>query len=285
MPRFDLTDTCTSAEDGRLLRVADVAAALKKLKADPSKVLVAAIAGPPTPYVVGSAPPGLPDAAPWPVVAHSCTQREPDGAVTTGDPAVRVAEWVRAFGGNGVFQPICADNFRPALTALAYQAADRIEDGCVAGKVLDTSGALWTGATAPDCNVTDHAYGPEGVAVDAVLPACLPGQNAGPTPCWYLTAAQGCPGGPAVRFNRPGRHSVDLNTTVSCSVRVCPPKGTPGAPRRLLTARLAPPRPCGGLPEALHILRGLRRRVHGRLPLRRDPVSRARGPREAGHVV
>lgn len=79
----DLTDTCTSAEDGRLLRVGDVVTSLRKLKANPSKVLVAAIAGPPAPYVVGSVPPGLPDAAPWPVVAHSRSRRSPTKRATT----------------------------------------------------------------------------------------------------------------------------------------------------------------------------------------------------------
>jgi hypothetical protein len=68
----DLTGTCTSAEDGPLVRVADVVAALKKLKADPSKVIVSAIAGPPDPYVVDVVPSEPPDVSMWPVIDHSC---------------------------------------------------------------------------------------------------------------------------------------------------------------------------------------------------------------------
>ena len=115
----DLTGTCRSAEDGRLLRVADVVAALKRLKADPAKVLVAAIAGPKAPYVVDVLPPDLPDVAKWPAVDHSCMETEADGSVTYGDPSVRIAAWVEAFGANGVFENICAGDFRAALQDIA----------------------------------------------------------------------------------------------------------------------------------------------------------------------
>jgi hypothetical protein len=229
----DLTGTCMSAEDGRLLRVADVVAALKKLKADPTKVFVSAIAGPPDPYVVDVVPAELPDVSMWPVVDHSCTQKEPDGSVTYGDPSIRIAEWVKAFGQNGVFETICAGSFAPALERVAEETRDIFDAGCVQGKVLDTSGAVWTGSTTPDCAVIDHATNDQGVEVDTVLPPCAPGQNAGPTACWYLEAnQQACPGSSLVAFNRPPGTTppFDLNSSVSCSILVCPPKGTPGAP-------------------------------------------------------
>src|SRR5262249_41604002 len=52
---------CVSAEDGTLLKVSDAAARLKALKADPRMVLVASIAGPPSPYVVELVAPTGPD--------------------------------------------------------------------------------------------------------------------------------------------------------------------------------------------------------------------------------
>ncbi|HVU51338.1 MAG TPA: hypothetical protein VHL80_11660 [Polyangia bacterium] len=229
----DLTGTCTSAEDGRLLRVADVAAALKRLKSDPDKVMVAAVAGPKDPYVVDTVPPELPDVAPWPVVDHSCTTAEPDGSVTYGDPSVRIAEWVEAFGGNGVFTTICADSFKPALTEIAEEARVHLDPGCMSAPVLDADGDPWTGATPADCSVVDHASSASGAPVDMVLPECAPGQTAGPTPCWFLVASPaGCaPGETLVQFNRPGGSTYeDLVTSVECSVLACPPKGTPDPP-------------------------------------------------------
>jgi hypothetical protein len=205
------------------LRVADVAAALKGLKADPAKVLVAAIAGPPDPYVVEVGPAALPDVSMWPVVDHSCTAKEPDGSLTYGDPAVRIAEWVKAFGRHGVFETICTGTFERALEEIAGR--ERVDlSPCVAGSVLDQSGALWTGATTPDCVVIDHAIDDLGSEVDATLPACVPGQEKGMTACWSLeNEPQVCPEGSVVNFNRPWpRPSADVNSTISCSILVRP---------------------------------------------------------------
>jgi hypothetical protein len=226
----DLTGTCTSAEDGRLLRVADVAAALKKLKRDPAKVLVSAVTGPPDPYVVDTAPAELPDVGPWPFVRHSCTQLEADGSLTYGDPSVRIAEWIHAFGANGVLEDICAGSFAGALQRIAESGGEHLTP-CIGGRILDTSGALWTGATTPDCTVVDHATNDVGDPVDVALPACPPGAPAGPAACWSLKQnTPACPNRTEVDFNRPGGPTRDLDSTVTCSVLACPPAGTPGAP-------------------------------------------------------
>jgi hypothetical protein len=234
----DLSGTCTSAESGPLLHVADVVAALKGLKADPNKVFVAAVAGPPTPYVVDRVPAELPDTAMWPVVDHSCTTTEADGSMTYGDPSVRIAQWIDAFGANGVLQTICSDDFKPALQRIAESTGTHIEPGCIAGTVLDLDGAPWTGATTPDCAVVDHAVSDTGAVVDVALPPCAPGQETGPIACWSL--AQNAPfcgaGATYIRFNRPGAVSpFELDTTVSCSVLPSPSRGAPdpraGCPR------------------------------------------------------
>ena len=75
-----------------------------------------AIAGPPTPYTVGwRNTPGVTDTGPWPNVEHSCVAS--DGSFA--NPAVRIAQWVKAFGDNGLLLPVCSDNFGPSLDRMA----------------------------------------------------------------------------------------------------------------------------------------------------------------------
>jgi hypothetical protein len=113
----DLTGTCRSAEDGRLLRISDVALALERLKADPTKVLVSVIAGPGAPYKVSLVAPTLKqDPGQWPAVEHSCAV-----ANEYADPAIRLGELVTAFGGNGLFQTACADPFASTFQRIAEQ--------------------------------------------------------------------------------------------------------------------------------------------------------------------
>ena len=150
----DLTGTCVSAEDGRLLRVKDVTTAMKNLKADPSKILVAAIAGPPAPYKVTKTASQIPtDPSPWPVVEHSCMAA--DG--TYADPSVRISEWVNNFGGNGLFEVICNDTFNAALTGIANAIGKKIGSPCVQrARSSDTSRVprgrrAGVGKALPDC--------------------------------------------------------------------------------------------------------------------------------------
>jgi hypothetical protein len=221
----DLTGTCVSAEDGRLLRVRDVTTAMKNLKADPSKILVAAIAGPPAPYKVGTVPAQIPtDPSPWPIVEHSCVAA--DGSYA--DPSIRIAEWVNNFGGNGLFEVICNDTFNAALTGIADAIGKKIGSPCVQGTVLDTTGAPWAaggvGKALPDCAVVDHKTGTDGKVVDSSLPPCATGTAEGATECWALGAGGTvCPGADVMTFNRPGAPTAtDLNSSVSCNVLTCP---------------------------------------------------------------
>ncbi len=217
----DLSGTCVSAEDGRLLRVADVAAALKKLKPNaPDSVLVAAVTGPANPYVVDVTAPEVADPHLWPFVEHSCTTKEPDGSVTYADPSVRIQQWLSAFGDRGVFASICGDTFQNALINIANGIEGTVDPPCVRGKVLDTTGAPWTGTTTPDCAIVDHGLNDQDVVVDTALPACATGQERGATACWYLTTNAVCTTGPLVNINRPdGPSGHDLDSTVSCSVQ------------------------------------------------------------------
>jgi hypothetical protein len=236
--------TCTSAEDGQLLRVSQVVTAMKNLKADQSKVLVAAIAGPPTPYKVNLAPAQVKtDPNMWPYVEHSC--QAADG--TYADPAVRIKQWIDAFGNNGVFEDMCAPSFAPALQRIGEEIGKKIGSPCVNGTVLDVGGQPWTTAstTVPDCAVVDHKTNQDtGNLVDSTLPPCAdmamvraslqmnPPVPVGTTECWVLADNPGsCPGAHVMLFNRPnGPAMTDLNSSVSCSVRVCPPPGSPNPP-------------------------------------------------------
>ena len=232
MGTADLTGMCTSAEDGIELRVADVVTELKKVKMVPENILVAAIAGPPAPYIVGTTPPTLNDpAGAWPIIEHSCTAA--DG--TYADPAIRINQWVQAFGGNGVFEEICNDTFATSLTVIANLIGKKIGSPCIVGKILDTKGALWAAADAnpPDCTVTDHSTNDVGAVVDSLLPECAGNGTTGAAACWHLDdgTAMACPGEHVIGFNRPGAMTTTtLNSSVSCNVRACPPPGTPGKP-------------------------------------------------------
>ncbi|HEX4403602.1 MAG TPA: hypothetical protein VH560_02160 [Polyangia bacterium] len=216
----DLSGTCVSAEDGRLLRVADVVASLKNLKHDPENVLVSAITGPSNPYVIDVAPPELPDPHPWPFVEHSCTTKEPDGSVTFADPAVRIQQWIESFGDRGVYASICGDTFQDALINIATRIGGTVDPQCIGGQVLDMTGAPWTGATTPDCSVVDHDLNDQGVVVDTALPACAPGEKTVATACWSLTKNAYCATGALFSINRPSPSAThNLDSTVSCAIR------------------------------------------------------------------
>jgi hypothetical protein len=119
--------SCTSAEcNGALTPVSEFVTRIKALKAAPaSEILLAAIAGPPTPYVVGWKAPSTSDSGPWPIIAHSCTAADTSFA----DPGVRVAQAVSAFGANGLMSSICEANYGPALQQIATRIGTLLAAG------------------------------------------------------------------------------------------------------------------------------------------------------------
>jgi hypothetical protein len=92
--------SCESNEESAYLSpVSELVSALRGLKGDPAKVFVAAIAGPPDPYVVHLNDPPIADTGPWPQIGHSCEVPVSDGAPPIyADPAVRVAQATRSLG-------------------------------------------------------------------------------------------------------------------------------------------------------------------------------------------
>jgi hypothetical protein len=115
---------CTSAEtNGMLTPVATFVSQLRALKTNPDKeILVAAVAGPTSPYTVTWKAPSIADTGPWPVMAHSCTAS--DG--TFADPGVRIAEWVNAFGAAGSVASVCNPNYGPIFDTLAQRLRQAI---------------------------------------------------------------------------------------------------------------------------------------------------------------
>ena len=197
----DLSGTCVSAEDGRLLRVADVVSALKNLKSDPRLVVVSAIAGPANPYIVMTGPSQVKDDPNmWPFIGHSCTST--DG--TYGDPSVRIQQWVDAFGSNGSFQSIC-DASLGAGMPLATQLVS----------VMSGSPCLDAAVVPSACVFVDQVRDADGGIRDVPLASCT--ATAGVAPCWTLPAITSCPSGRAVQFVR-ASGSVVASTTATCPV-------------------------------------------------------------------
>ncbi|HEY4395767.1 MAG TPA: hypothetical protein VGP64_16975 [Polyangia bacterium] len=120
------TDGTADATMGHLFpTVGQLTGFLRTLKANPSDIFVAAIAGPTVDANGASLYKVVPVANPAangeldPMVAHSCTQATSGGYSEYADPAVRIKQWVDNFGPNGVFYPICADSFQGTMGGIA----------------------------------------------------------------------------------------------------------------------------------------------------------------------
>ena len=113
-------DSCAPAEtEGALFPVADYVRNIKSLKADPARrIVVAALTGQTTPYVVGWKNPSTVDTGFWPAIGHSCGAPWDEGFA---DPAIRIQAFVRAFGTNGSVFSICDADYSPPLRGIATQ--------------------------------------------------------------------------------------------------------------------------------------------------------------------
>jgi len=223
-------DNCVSNTDGRLVPTRDFAAVIKALKPDPTnQILVAAIAGlypdrsRNAPYSVSwkRAVSGDP-AGPWPEMVHSCVSTDTSFA----DPGIRIGEWVKEFGRNGVLQSICDSSFEPAMRRIADEIGRVLGPKCVTGVFGDKDPG--TPGTQYDCVVTDHLLdAATGHTNDSTVPACA--ENGGAHPCWHLDADNTCrvpAGAPAgtqslkLITDRDGMAPSGLSTTINCSLTV-----------------------------------------------------------------
>ncbi|HZL18316.1 MAG TPA: hypothetical protein VFG23_11280 [Polyangia bacterium] len=128
-PTLTLAD-CESDDTGSsaLTTVSSFIAGIKALKGPTGpEIVVGAIMAPTTPYTVEWQPGyGASASELIPNVEHSCGPTT-DGSF--GDPPVRIAQFVQAFGDNGVTQSICDNSFAPAFSLIASKIAAHLPGG------------------------------------------------------------------------------------------------------------------------------------------------------------
>jgi hypothetical protein len=114
-------DGCVSAEGaGMLTPVATLAAQIRALKEFPDQqIQVSAIAAPSAPYTVTWRNPPIADTGPWPSVQPACIGA--DGTLAT--PAVRINQWIGAFGSSGQSYSVCETDYAPTLSSIAARLA------------------------------------------------------------------------------------------------------------------------------------------------------------------
>jgi hypothetical protein len=206
--------SCTAAPAGRLIAVDELVASIRALKKDPDhQIIVSAITGKPDDdgsalYRYGPAPPvGELDYLPI------C-----QGANGKATAPLRTRRFVEAFAANGSLHSICADDFRPAMSAIGSKLRTIMARACLDAPPADTRPDQ--PALQPQCIVTERSPG----AAATVLPACS-GAN---TPCWSLLPDQSCAAsGFKVSVDRGG---------------VLPPPGTEQTVKCLTCARPDDPR-------------------------------------------
>jgi len=216
-------DNCESNEDGLLTPIASFVDGIKALKSDPSMILVAAITAPTTPYTVTwHQPPSGTDTQPWPEIERACTAINGDGSF--GNPSVRTAQWIRAFGDNGVLTSICDATYQSALGKIATKIAGLAGPNCITEVIQrDVNGA-------PTCTVTSHATHDGGVT-DRTIPSCS--ASGGASPCWTLsTDLTACPDSASslnVRLDPSDPNTTGLTFSYRCAT-CTPGAATPGCP-------------------------------------------------------
>jgi len=160
---------------------------IKSYKSNPDDILVAAIAGPVADaqgkslYRVKGEANSAANNEVDPVIDHSCTQQTA-GDPEYGDPAVRIKQWVDNFGANGIFYPICANDFKAAMVGIAQKIHAKLGASCVSTNIA----ADPTDPSKHNCQVTQKVTESSGKVSTAPLPECNAG-NAN-APCFQLIA-------------------------------------------------------------------------------------------------
>jgi hypothetical protein len=220
---------CVSKEntDGlyHLTPVAEFAAFLNQLKA-PDKPFLAIIGGPyddaTNPYVVKPRVAQLATGGTemQPEIGHSCMQAAGEYA----DPGVRELALVNAMG--GVFLPICANDFQPALTQIADTLGKKLGVQCVNGMVTNKADG------SPDCDVILRTTLTATTFHDDPVANCsAAGPGAVDKPCWQWGADTDgkCPAGHVLQLcYGAGCAAAPMsgnatNAILSCAVTLPPP--------------------------------------------------------------
>jgi hypothetical protein len=224
-PTAGLTDCHSNETDSsKLIKVGEVVTFLRSLKDAPDRIKVAAITGIPTSYSVVESPEVDTRTGERHItVAPAC-----QSSAGLAAPSVRIKDFIDAFGGHGLIETICADDFGPAMEHIARQIiGDPL--ACVQGRLYDVDPAR-EGLQA-DCAVYQSARNDAGEVREDVIPACE--ANGGTPPCWQLTRNEAqCATAPQqmqLEVERGGA-PAPANTRVDLACAVCAGPADPRCP-------------------------------------------------------
>jgi hypothetical protein len=160
---------------------------VKGLKDDSAQIMVSAIVGDPEPVQTELR---VPDGAGTaiPSLAHACQYDGTDGIPEVADPAVRIAQFVNAFGTRGALTSVCSADLSLPMTDIGLRAKQLMGDPCIPVALAHPSN--------PTCVVTD---GPS-----IVMPAC----SAGSHDCWKIVSD------PARCAQSPDQLRVEIDRTM-----------------------------------------------------------------------
>jgi hypothetical protein len=197
---------CQPVKDGALTNVQTFVDQVRALKTDPSRILVSGIFGWPAgagQYKVGRQLNDRGQLGGWDYLP-ACTSA--NGNATA---ALRVKQFVDAFGDNGAFESICADDFRPVLQKMGEKLRRIVgHDLCLEATVRTSGGQ-------PDCLVGEVV---PGAKEPTLFPNCA---VAGNKPCWKAVASPSCSAsGLELQIDRKGQPEP-AEATVSIKCRTC----------------------------------------------------------------
>jgi hypothetical protein len=201
MNQIGAKGSCHSNESGQYLtKIGDYVTFFSALKTDPRNVLVAAIAGDPTPFAVElRAPPG--GGTPIPALTHSCQYTDVNSNLEVGDPGARLQQFINGFE-RGSYASICSMDLTAPMANLAGQVANMVGNPCIASTISDVAG----------CKVYDERPN--------MTPVEIPPCTSGGTTCYSLDVdAASCPDAQHYKLTvtRPSAPPADTMTSVECS--------------------------------------------------------------------
>ncbi|MDB4955383.1 MAG: hypothetical protein JWO36_2952 [Myxococcales bacterium] len=177
---------CNSNESSAFLtKIGDYVTFFKTLKSDPKNVIVAAIAGTPTPFDVElRAPNGT--GTPIPALAHSCSYQGANGP-EVADPPVRIKQLLDSFPDRSTYSSICQSDLSGGLTLIAQLLKTVLGSPCIDGNLADVDPN--TPGPQYDCSVSDITKFGKPDQVEKVLPQCnnltTPASSTN-LPCWAI---------------------------------------------------------------------------------------------------
>lgn len=218
-PRTDASELkdCHSAEDGRLVKISELVTFFKGLKANPNDVIVAVVTGPTAPYSVKTkATRTTKGIELQPKISPSCMS-----ANGSASPAVRLHDFVDAFGANGTFLSICADDFTPVMDHIGHEVARRASLECLAAPVADVDAG--TPGIQGHCQVFDEIPA-GGATLRALIPQCGAGVAA---PCWHVDPSPTCEKSGVQMVVDRGGIAPEPGTRLNVACETCDQPGDP----------------------------------------------------------